>query len=328
MISRYCPHRDVLLLVIIITANFILKSSSFDRHHHHKTTYHQNPRSQHMTSFSYSSTFERRKPNLSLFAVKKTEYAKVPPRRNKRSTKPNVTKKNKTKRAAPTKKRKMKSKDDDQMIDPVHYWESDSDEFIWKNSSFFFSSTGKNTNHTIQFEKLTRFVICGNPTPLARHRTYRGYQFNPSAKKQQQFKDVLVNMTKSTNNNIGNNSLLLFPEGEYLAATILFRLKRPKNHFISNTPGKGRLKAKSPDFLHPSRSDIDNLVKFVLDAFNGILYSDDKQIVRLCTTKVLDSEGNCTGATDIIFHSVDDNVMNELLTHKTFPTYTDDLLKY
>lgn len=271
----------------------------------------------------YPSTHEVRKSTrniMSLFASKKTQYAKVPSSR--KDSKPKVKKP--TKRANNIKKRKVEFKDDNQ-IEPVHYWESQSNEFIWKNSSFFVSSTGKNTNHTIHFQKLVRFVICGNPTPLARHRTYRGYQFNPSAKKQEEFKDIFINMTKSAN--IGN-SLLLFPEGEYLAATILFRLKRPKNHFISNTPGIDRLKAKSPDFLHPSRSDVDNLVKFVLDAFNGILYSDDRQIVRLCTTKVLDSEGNCTGATDIIFHSVDDTDMNELLTKKTSPTYTDDLLKY
>lgn len=36
---------------------------------------------------------------------------------------------------------------------------------------------------------------------------------------------------------------------------------------------------------HTSRPDLDNLIKTVLDALNGIAYSDDKQIVRLGATK-------------------------------------------
>ena len=36
---------------------------------------------------------------------------------------------------------------------------------------------------------------------------------------------------------------------------------------------------------HTSRPDLDNLIKTVLDALNGIAYTDDKQIVRLGATK-------------------------------------------
>jgi Holliday junction resolvase RusA-like endonuclease len=36
-------------------------------------------------------------------------------------------------------------------------------------------------------------------------------------------------------------------------------------------------------------ADIDNLCKFVLDALNGILYNDDRQIVTLKASKLFDS---------------------------------------
>jgi Holliday junction resolvase RusA-like endonuclease len=49
-------------------------------------------------------------------------------------------------------------------------------------------------------------------------------------------------------------------------------------------------------FLFPDRgssifatADIDNLCKFVLDALNGILYNDDRQIVTLNSSKLFDS---------------------------------------
>lgn len=47
--------------------------------------------------------------------------------------------------------------------------------------------------------------------------------------------------------------------------------------------------AKKKGF-HTSRPDIDNLVKFYMDVANGILYEDDKQVVRLEATKVYSTE--------------------------------------
>lgn len=37
---------------------------------------------------------------------------------------------------------------------------------------------------------------------------------------------------------------------------------------------------------HPSKPDIDNLVKFFLDAFNGILWADDALVAEVCAKKV------------------------------------------
>ena len=43
--------------------------------------------------------------------------------------------------------------------------------------------------------------------------------------------------------------------------------------------------------------DIDNLVKFVLDGVNGLVYKDDKQVVKLVAYKLYDSESDCGGRT-------------------------------
>ena len=53
---------------------------------------------------------------------------------------------------------------------------------------------------------------------------------------------------------------------------------------------------------------MDNLAKFVLDSLNGLLYEDDRQVVKLCAVKVLDTpvengdggdDGLCLGGTDV-----------------------------
>ncbi|KAL7525213.1 hypothetical protein ACHAXR_000904 [Thalassiosira sp. AJA248-18] len=80
---------------------------------------------------------------------------------------------------------------------------------------------------------------------------------------------------------------------------MVFRMKRPKSHFIGNKPGPGRLKPTAPGKLYNTRSDVDNLAKFVMDSLNGIVYDDDRQVVSLNAIKVLDSEGLCRGATDV-----------------------------
>jgi len=63
-----------------------------------------------------------------------------------------------------------------------------------------------------------------------------------------------------------------FKEGALIQATIQFRFKRGKHK----------------ELFCKGRSDIDNLVKAVLDAGNDILYPDDSQIVILQVSKLYD----------------------------------------
>jgi Holliday junction resolvase RusA-like endonuclease len=44
------------------------------------------------------------------------------------------------------------------------------------------------------------------------------------------------------------------------------------------------LKADAP-MNHTGRPDIDNLLKFVMDALNGVFYKDDSQICQVFTLK-------------------------------------------
>lgn len=162
--------------------------------------------------------------------------------------------------------------------------------------------------------KRLRFSVRGNPRALARHRTGQsGFVYNPSRAAQELFREcLLARLPRAHHPTILDDGddddcndrgepepTLLFPHHEYLKMSLVFRMKRPKSHFVGNKPGAGRLKPSAPGKLHRGRADVDNLAKFVMDALNGLVYVDDRQVVHLDAIKVLDSEGSCRGATDV-----------------------------
>lgn len=122
---------------------------------------------------------------------------------------------------------------------------------------------------------MVRFTIRGNPLPLRRHRTKRGFVYNPSAAAQESFKTVVrqhfenVNPSTLTKSqaiprnhsqtsseiiitddddkkptmHIGSEiSSVLFESYQQLAMTVVFYMKRPKSHFVSSKAGPGRLR--------------------------------------------------------------------------------------
>lgn len=54
---------------------------------------------------------------------------------------------------------------------------------------------------------------------------------------------------------------------------------------IPQSWSKARRSAAEQNQVHPGKPDLDNVAKAVLDALNGIVYVDDKQVVRLTATK-------------------------------------------
>lgn len=92
-------------------------------------------------------------------------------------------------------------------------------------------------------------------------------------------------------------------------------MKRPRNHFVNSKPGPDRLKESSPPQLSTIRTDVDNLTKFVLDSMNGILYDDDRQIMTIHVTKLLDNEDLCMGSTEIHLRPLEDGDLESILTN-------------
>ena len=115
--------------------------------------------------------------------------------------------------------------------------------------------------------------IKGNPTALKRHRmTKTGHSYDPSAKEKQEFLMMVQNKAPNP------------PIKGAIKIDVLFYMPRPKSHYRT---GKfsGILKDTAP-MWHTGRPDLDNLVKFISDALNGVFYKDDSQICLLHAEKM------------------------------------------
>ena len=234
-------------------------------------------------------------------------------RANKMRTPVPLLAKKKKKSAAATKVIEIEQEEEEEAL----YWRVDTDEFVVRDETDEDGERGNNT-------KLLKFTVRGKPVPLRRHRTSRGFMYNPSAKMQMEFRQVVSDIIyptappSSVEEYIESSSAQpepIFKEDEYLAVTLLFRLKRPKSHFVGSKPGPGRLRPTSPGRLHTTRTDIDNLAKFVLDSLNELAYVDDRQIISLHATKVLDSEGHCEGATEVVIRRLDESEMESFVAN-------------
>ena len=74
-----------------------------------------------------------------------------------------------------------------------------------------------------------------------------------------------------------------------LSVSMIFNMPRPKSHYRTGRYSH-LLKADAPT-LHTSKPDIDNIVKFYLDAMTGAFWKDDSIVCALEATKVYAEEG-------------------------------------
>jgi Holliday junction resolvase RusA-like endonuclease len=109
------------------------------------------------------------------------------------------------------------------------------------------------------------YIHNGKPSVLQRHRHSKWGTYNPSKQAQEQFAKSLVMPT--------------VPISDLLEVELEFHFDMPKSY--------AKMKNK-PE--HPTRCDLDNLIKFVLDALNKKLYQDDSQIVKITAVKKYDAE--------------------------------------
>ncbi len=147
---------------------------------------------------------------------------------------------------------------------------------------------------------LFHFKVRGNPKPLVRHRTAKGHMYSPSAVYRDAFRDELIKI-------IALQDILespLFQNDDSLSVSVVLRMKRPTNHFVASKRGPDRLKATAPRGIGQFRSDVDNMVKFLLDAMNTMVYPDDRQICCLRVIRILDDEDSFDGSTEIRIRSI------------------------
>ena len=124
------------------------------------------------------------------------------------------------------------------------------------------------------FERTVGF----EPVSLKRHRhRLQGGTYDPSKKEKDEFVKAVG----------------VLPENKMInpiKCELQFFCTRPKNHYKTGKKSN-ELKDSAPKY-NTNNKDLDNMVKFVLDALNDKLYKDDCQIIEInCKKMYSDGEG-------------------------------------
>ena len=118
-----------------------------------------------------------------------------------------------------------------------------------------------------------RLVIKGNPKAQQRHRhTRSGITYDPSKHDKRDFLALIHPNAPKT------------PLKGAISLNVRFSMPYPKRWFRTGKYA-GELKENAP-YAHKIKPDIDNLLKFVADAGNHVIWHDDSQIWKITTEKV------------------------------------------
>ena len=113
------------------------------------------------------------------------------------------------------------------------------------------------------FEKIVIF----EPVSLKRHRhRLKGGTYDPSKKDKDDFIKAIGDLPEEKMKNP-------------IKCELHFFCKRPKNHYKTGKKSN-ELKESAPKY-NTNNKDLDNMVKFILDALNNKLYTDDCLIVEI-----------------------------------------------
>ena len=134
----------------------------------------------------------------------------------------------------------------------------------------------------------------GQPKAMGRPR-YRKFQgfYNPTKKELNKYKAVLLERRTE----LFWKPDVVYPKGVPVMVRLDCQMRRPKIHFKSGgVRSFDRLKNWAKQMIGCTTSpDIDNIAKLVMDAMNGVIYFDDRQVVQLEVTKTYSNSGDCSG---------------------------------
>jgi len=135
-------------------------------------------------------------------------------------------------------------------------------------------------------------VMHGKPESQGRPRKCRNIWVNPNARHQKEVKRTLKDACPG----------MLFVGGTSVPVEVGFYFPHPKHHFKKGFVSRCREALAHFGFVQRTPAagpDIDNLAKFVLDAMNGIVHEDDRQVVESLASKHKDNHGTMDGRTII-----------------------------
>ena len=150
--------------------------------------------------------------------------------------------------------------------------------------------------------KTVCFMVHGKPIPMQRPKTAnKGKRmYSPSSPLVAQFRDLIKKQMISILHCDNDMDVVpLFCDKDMLKIDVLFKMKRPMNHFVkknTRTSLKPMYNRENCSTTYCSAGgDIDNLAKFILDGLQNVMYKNDRQVVQLNLRKCWDNEGKCLG---------------------------------
>ena len=121
--------------------------------------------------------------------------------------------------------------------------------------------------------KEINIVIKGKPKPQQRHRhTKRGFTYDPSKSDKKDFLALIHAEAPKQ------------PLKGDLSIKVVFGMPYVKKHYRTGKYS-GELKP-NPPHAYTNKPDIDNLLKFVMDAGNNVIWYDDSQIWKVEMEKI------------------------------------------
>lgn len=144
----------------------------------------------------------------------------------------------------------------------------------------------KETVDLVTSSVVAEFEVLGKPQTQPRPRfnraTGRAYKARRATASEKAFQEAVKKFHRRTN-------FTALPADSDVVLHLEFHLARPKSHYQGNKFGN----PLKPNATRLARmgGDLDNFVKFTMDALNGIIYQDDKQVIALHAKKVIADEG-------------------------------------
>ena len=151
-------------------------------------------------------------------------------------------------------------------------------------------------------------VVTGRPQVQRRHSTGGGHVFDPSGRMKEVFKGKVLEMKGAA----GLNANPVFDDGDRLFVKSIFRVPRPNRHFVGNRPGNQVRQMFQGPFT-TCLGDVDNFSKFVLDALNGVMYDDDRQVAALLAIKCSDEEASNEGSTEMTISKISNDDLRRMM---------------
>lgn len=154
-----------------------------------------------------------------------------------------------------------------------------------KQSNYAFGQAGGTSWEVTAHTKSFKCRIDGIPRPQARaFATTKGKGpkvrlWNPSKQQTDSFESCFKQALQSA-----QAENLFQKEGHPVKLSVKFYFSRPKKHYSYD--GSDLKLSKNAPFYVPKKPDLDNLLKLVMDAIQGVCYANDCNVVHIDSAKL------------------------------------------